>query len=234
MWPGVPLVQSDCRILRLSIYLKSIKSYLSFLHGFIYQGRATLKTTLLGWVWPVFSLVKSDCRTLWSWISLKELIVVLDFLHWDNHEWKIVSETATFSWVLPVVPLVQTNCMILLLPLFLEEIQRKVSIWDYLCWWCVASCTFCPILLQDFLIINISKKNQMISLFFCMDLIIKRRQHQILLFLVGCGHFCLLYNHIVGFFDHQCLWRGYIDVLDFLQGDNQGKATCETTSFGWV
>ena len=166
MWPGVPLVESDCRILRLSIYLKSIKSYLSFLHGFIYQGRATLKTTLLGWVWPVFSLVKSDCRTLWSWISLKELIVVLDFLHWDNHEWKIVSETATFSWVLPVVPLVQTDCMILLLPLFLEEIQRKVSIWDYLCWWCVASCTFCPILLQDFLIINVSKKNQMISQFF--------------------------------------------------------------------
>ena len=95
-----------------------------------------------------------------------ELIVVLDFLHWDNHEWKIVSETATFSWVLPVVPLVQTDCMILLLPLFLEEIQRKVSIWDYLCWWCVASCTFCPILLQDFLIINVSKKNQMISQFF--------------------------------------------------------------------
>ena len=45
----------------------------------------------------------------------------------------------------------------------------------------------------------------------------------------------LLCNQIKGFFDHQCLRKKTINVLDFLHGNsNQGKIVCKTTTVGWV
>ena len=42
-------------------------------------------------------------------------------------------------------------------------------------------------------------------------------------------------NQIAVFFDHQCLLKESIDLLDFLHGDNyQENVAFETTSFGWV
>ena len=53
--------------------------------------------------------------------------------------------------------------------------------------------------------------------------------------LIGYGELCLLSNQISGFFDHQCLWKESINLLDFLHGDNhQRKVTSGTATFDWV
>ena len=52
---------------------------------------------------------------------------------------------------------------------------------------------------------------------------------------IGYGELCVLSNQISGFFDHQCLWKKLINLLDFLHGDNhQRKVTSETATFDWV
>ena len=54
-------------------------------------------------------------------------------------------------------------------------------------WLDVASCASCPIKLHDSLVINITGRNQLISLIFCMDILIKGRQHLRLPLFVGCS-----------------------------------------------
>lgn len=70
--------------------------------------------------------------------------------------------------------------------------------------------------LQDSLVINISGSSQSISQIFCMEMIIKGRQHVRLPFLVGCDQMYLLLNQISVFFNHQDLWKELIDILVFL------------------
>ena len=54
--------------------------------------------------------------------------------------------------------------------------------------------------------------------------------------MVGCDQFFLSSNQIVGFFDHQFLWKELIDILVFLHGvSHQGKIAPEITSgCGWM
>ena len=43
-----------------------------------------------------------------------------------------------------------------------------------------------------------------------------------------------LSGKIIGFFDHQYLWKETTNVLDFLHGDvNQRRAACKTTTADW-
>ena len=58
-----------------------------------------------------------------------------------------------------------------------------------------------PIRLQYSLITNVSGGNQSISRIFCMEIIIKEKQHLRLTLLVECGQLCLSSNQIAGFFD---------------------------------
>ena len=79
----------------------------------------------------------------------------------------------------PVVPLIQSDCGILWSSWTLEDFQQslryfswrysssKVSIWDYLFWLDVSSCSSHPILLQDPLTINILERVKWYLSFCC-------------------------------------------------------------------
>ena len=42
-------------------------------------------------------------------------------------------------------------------------------------------------------------------------------------------------NQIAVFFDHQYLWKQYINIFDFLRRDiHKEQIACEVTTFGWV
>ena len=62
-----------------------------------------------------------------------------------------------------------------------------------------------PIRFQYCLIMNISGRNQSISSFFCLELVIKGRQHLGVPFLVGFGQLCLFSSQISGILDHQSI-----------------------------
>ena len=50
--------------------------------------------------------------------------------------------------------------------------------------------------------------------------------------LVGCGQLSLSSTQIEGFFDFQQLWKEWINLIIFLQGDNhQRKVACQTISW---
>lgn len=57
VWPVVPLVQSDCRILWSSILPKETISALDFWHKDSYQKKKkrVSKSTTVGWLWPGMS-----------------------------------------------------------------------------------------------------------------------------------------------------------------------------------
>ena len=68
-----------------------------------------------------------------------------------------------------------------------------------------------------------------------MEIVIKGKQPLRVPLLVWCGQVYLSLNQIPGFFDHQYLWKEFIDLLNFLHGSNhRGKLASETTNFGWV
>ena len=70
---------------------------------------------------------------------------------------------------------------------------------------------------------------------FCIEIVIKGRQHVRLSFPVKWGQVGFLSNLIAQFSDHQYLWNELSDILDFFQGDNhQEKGVSETATFGWV
>ena len=97
----------------------------------------------------------------------------------------------------------------------------------------VASCAFCPIKLQDSLIINISGRNQVISQFFCMELVIKGRQH-LRLTILGVAS-CASHSIRLQDSDHQYICKESTNLFDFLhEDDHQGKVPCKTISFGQV
>ena len=75
-----------------------------------------------------------------------------------------------------------------------------------------------PIRLQYSLIINISGRNQVTTQIFCMEIIIKERQHLRLPPLDGYGELYLSSNQIRGFFDHQYLLKESINISGFLYG----------------
>ena len=92
-----------------------------------------------------------------------------------------------------------------------------------------------PIRFQYSLITNMSGRNQSILQIFCMDIVIKNRQHLRLPILVGCYQLYLSSNPKAGLFDHQYLWKESVNILDFLLGDNhQRKEASKTTTFGQV
>ena len=51
-----------------------------------------------------------------------------------------------------------------------------------------------------------------------MELVIKGKKHPRLPLLAGCGHLSFLFNQIVGFYDHQFLWKDSSDILVNLHG----------------
>ena len=45
----------------------------------------------------------------------------------------------------------------------------------------------------------------------------------------------ILSSQNVGLYDHQYLWKEYMNIFLFLHGDvHQEKITCEVTVFGWA
>ena len=60
------------------------------------------------------------------------------------------------------------------------------------------------------LIINITWRKPVTSWIFCIKIIIKR-----LPLLVGCDQLCFFSNPIVGFFDHQYLWKEILCICYF-------------------
>ena len=78
----------------------------------------------------------------------------------------------------------------------------------------VVGYAFCPIRLQDSLIINTCKKNQGINFF------VHRVSHEgkaasEATTLVGFCHLCFSSKQIARFFDHQYLWKELTHLLDF-------------------
>lgn len=87
--------------------------------------------------------------------------------------------------------------------------------------------------LQGSLAIDISRNNQSISLFLCIELVIKEMR---LPLLVWFDQLRLSSNHIAGFFDHQYLREDVscFFFVFFLHGDNpQGKIASKTITFDW-
>ena len=68
---------------------------------------------------------------------------------------------------------------------------------------------------QYSMIMNITRRNQLLTYSFCMEVFIKEKQHLRLSLLFGFAQIYLSSNEIAGFFDQQCIWKESIDILDF-------------------
>ena len=79
-WPGVLLVQSNCRILWLILSVEGIKWYLRLFAWKYLSWRYAYETTTHGWVRPGVSLIQSDWRILWWSVSPEEINWYLSFL----------------------------------------------------------------------------------------------------------------------------------------------------------
>ena len=119
------------------------------------------------------------------------------------------------SWIL-CLELIIKETYLTRQSLLMKERQLK----DYYLRLGRASSISYPIRLQDYLIINISEKNQPISQISCMQIIIKEMQHLKLLVLFECGQLCLLLNQIAGFFDHQYLRKESSNILIFISSQS--------------
>ena len=75
----------------------------------------------------------------------------------------------------------------------------------------VAYCVSYPVRSKDYLINSETRKNHLISVIFCVKIIIKGRQDLVLPFLVGCGQVCLWANKIPGFFNHHYIQKEIIN-----------------------
>ena len=105
------------------------------------------------------------------------------------------------------------------------------STWGYFFWLGLASCASHSIRLQDFLIINISGRNQWNSQMFCMKITIKGRQHVRLPVLFDCGNLCFSSSQIAGFFDYQYMLKESSDLGLFLHGDSHQAKVVPQNSF---
>ena len=104
--------------------------------------------------------------------------------------------------------------------LWKESSNLSFFAWRYYCkvppetptfWLAVAWLVSHPIKWKVSLIINKTGKNQLMSLIFSIEIIIKERLH--LRQLVGYSQVCLWTNHIPGFFDHQYIWKEITDAF---------------------
>ena len=93
--------------------------------------------------------------------------------------------------------------------------QGKVAPEIATCWLILACCVSHPIRLKNSLISNKTGEVQLISLIFCMEIIIRGRYHLRLLLLVGCGQVCSWANQILEFFDYQYIWKESINTSDW-------------------
>ena len=78
--PGVLLVQSNYRILWLTLSVEGINWYLRLFAWKYLSWRYACETTTHGWVRPGVSLIQSDWRILWWSLSLEEINWYLSFL----------------------------------------------------------------------------------------------------------------------------------------------------------
>ena len=116
----------------------------------------------------------------------------------------------------------------------MRQSLNKGNTWDHLFW---LRLPVVPLVRSDtgFFDHQYFWKESSDILFFCMELVIKRRQHLGLPLSVKCGQLSLSSNQVAQFFEYQCLWSKWVDILDFLDGDNhQEKVAYESTSFGQV
>ena len=97
----------------------------------------------------------------------------------------------------------------------------------------MASCASHPIILQHSLIIYISRKCQLISWSFCME--IEGRRELRLSLLIGCGQVYLTSKQIKGFLIINITGRNQRYLRFFAwRYFLQGKVASETSTYGWV
>ena len=82
--PVVPLIQSDCRLLWLSIPMEGINQ-LDFLHEDNLQRKVAFETTSFCLVWEVVSLIQSDGRILWPLLPVERIKWFREGSTWDYH-----------------------------------------------------------------------------------------------------------------------------------------------------
>ena len=95
MWPGVPLVQLDCKVLLSSISRERVNLLFTFLYGDSHQRKVGSGTIVFGWVLQDVSFIQSDCR-IQSELQTFRLEIG-----------KVVCQTNIFGWMRPGVSLIQ-------------------------------------------------------------------------------------------------------------------------------
>ena len=139
-------------------------------------------------------------------MSLKSYFCHLKLQHVSTQARKVHWHVNTQLYIYIYIKKKYLNCVFLSCCIRVQSLAK----WLSLQWLC-----FLPIMLQDSLIINISGRNSAISQIFFMEIVIKRRQHQGLLLLIGCDQLCLFSNPVAGLFNDQYLWKQSSGILVF-------------------
>ena len=96
LWPGVPFVQLDCKVLLSSISRKRVNRFFTFLYGDSHQRKVgSGQDIVFGWVLQDVSFIQSDCR-IQSELQTFRLEIG-----------KVVCQTNIFGWMRPGVSLIQ-------------------------------------------------------------------------------------------------------------------------------
>ena len=125
MWPFVPLVESDCRILWSSVSLERIRWYLSWFVKSLSptEGRIRDYNFWLG-VAACFFL---PVRFFYQYLCKKSSDILVLILE-DSHQRAVTPENITFGWMWLVMPLVKSDCTILWWSISWEKVIWDLSI----------------------------------------------------------------------------------------------------------